>query len=126
MFYCLPNAFDGQVVASLAANGKIVVFFLPVHVHGKCQVLAGLEKMQLFLQQERIGAEIDVFLARDQALDDLVNLRVHQGLAAGDRNHRCAALVHRFEAIFGTQIRFQNVRRILDFTAPRASQVATE
>ena len=62
------DAFDRQIVAAFAANGKIVVFALAVHVNGERQILAGLEEVQLFLQQQRVGAEIDVFLARDQAL----------------------------------------------------------
>ena len=39
------NALDGQLIAALAANREIVVFFLPVHVHRERQILAGLEKM---------------------------------------------------------------------------------
>ena len=54
-----------------------MMFFLPVHVHGKRQVFAGLEKMQLFFQQERIGAEVDVLLARNEPFNNLFNLRVH-------------------------------------------------
>ncbi len=95
LFYCFSDSLDSQLVATLTANGKIVMLFLPVHVHGEGQVLAGLEKMKLFFQEQRVGAEIDVLLPRHQALDDLLDLRVHQ-------------------------------RRILNFAASRACQVAAE
>jgi len=69
-------------------------------MHRERQIFAGLEKMQLFLQEQRIGTEIDVLFPRDQAFDDLVDLRVHQRLATGNRNHGRAALVHGLEALF--------------------------
>ena len=62
--------------------------------------------MQLFLEQQGIGAEIDVFLPRDETLDDLIDFRVHQRLAAGNRNHRRAALVHGLETFFRAQVCF--------------------
>ena len=53
--------------------------------------LLGLKRCSFFFKQEGVGAEIDVFLALDQAAyDDFVDLRVHQRLAAGDGNHRRA------------------------------------
>ena len=71
----MPSTRD--VVAALAADGEVVVLALAVHVDAERQVLARLEQVDLFLQQQRVGAEVDVLLARDQALDDLVDLRVH-------------------------------------------------
>ena len=52
-----------------------MVLFLSVDVNGEAQVLAGLKQVQLFFQQERIGTEIDVLLACDQAFDDFSDLR---------------------------------------------------
>ena len=66
-----------DVVAALAADREIVVLVLPVQVHAEGQVLARLEEVDLFLQQQRVGAQVDVLLPRHQALDDLVDLRVH-------------------------------------------------
>jgi hypothetical protein len=96
----LADAVEGEFVSAFAAHGKIVVLFLPVHVNGEAQILAGLEQVQLFFQQQRVGAEIDIFLARDQAFNNLGDLRMHQRLAAGDRNHGRSALVDRLEAVF--------------------------
>jgi len=103
-----------------------VVLFLAIHVDGEGQVFAGLEEVELFFEEQRVGAEINVFLARDEAFDDLVNLRVHQRLAARDGNHRRAALVYGFEALFRRQFCFQDVGGILNFSAAGAGQVAAE
>ena len=51
---------------------------------------------------------------------------MHQRLAAGDRHHRRAAFLNRAEALFGRQILFQNVGRVLDLAASGAGQVAAE
>ena len=93
------NAVDRDVVAAFAADREIVVLALAIHVHGERQVLARREKMDLFFQQQRVGAEVDVLLARDQPVDDLVDLRMHQRLAAGDGDHRRAALFDGLEAL---------------------------
>ena len=61
------NAFDGFVVGAFAADRKIVVLALAVHVHGERKILTGREFVKAFGQQQRVGAEVDVLLARDQA-----------------------------------------------------------
>ena len=99
---------------------------LSVHVNGEGEVLAGLEQVQLFLQQERVGAEINVFLARDQAFDDLSDLRVHERLATGNAHQRNAAFFDCLEALLGREILLEDVRRVLDLAASGASQVAAE
>ena len=82
--------------------------------------------MELFFQQQRVRAEIDVLLARHQTFDDLVDLRMHQRLAAGDRNHRRAAFLDRLEALLRRQVHLQDVGGILNLAASRAGQVAAE
>ena len=67
--------------------------------------------MQLLLEQNGVGAEVDVFLPRHQAGDDLVDLRMQQRLAAGNADHGRAAFVGGAEAFFGRQVFLQNVRR---------------
>ena len=56
LFHRFPDSFDGQIVATLAANGKIVMLFLPIHVHRERQVFAGLKKSKFFFEQQRVGA----------------------------------------------------------------------
>ena len=55
--------------------------------------------MQLLLEQQRVGAEIDVALARDQRGDDLVDLLVHQRFSARDRHHRRLAFLDGIDAL---------------------------
>ena len=93
-------ALEGLVVAAFQADGKIVVLALAVHVDGKGQELAGLEQIDLLLQQQRVGAEVNVFLARDQAGDDFADLRMQQRLAAGNGDGGSAAFIDRAEALF--------------------------
>jgi len=57
------DSLDRQVKSAFAADGKVVVFFLPVNVNGKRQVFAGLEEVQLFFQQQGIRAKINILLA---------------------------------------------------------------
>src|SRR5690349_24516672 len=56
---CFLDSIERQIVSAFAADREVVVLFLPIHVNGKRQVLAGLEEMKLFLKQESIGAEIN-------------------------------------------------------------------
>ena len=120
------HAFNGLIVSTFAADREIVVLTLAVHVDGKRQVLARLEQIELFLEQQRVGAEIDIFLARHQAFHDLADLRVHQRLAAGNAHHGCAALIHGSEALLRREFFLQDVRRILDLAAARARQVTAK
>ena len=90
------------------------------------QVLARLEDIELLLEQQGVRAQIDELLARDDAFDDLVDLLVDQGLTAGDRNDRRAALVDRLEALFDAQPAIQDRVRIVDLAAARTGQIAPE
>ena len=114
----------GDLVAAFLADGEVVVLLLAVHVDGEGEVLARREEVQLFAQEQRVGAHVDVLLARDEALHDLVDLRVHERLAAGDGDGRDAAFVDRAEAFFRREMLLQNMAGILDFPASRARQIA--
>src|SRR5579875_2818819 len=116
----------GDLVATLAADRKVVMFTLAVQVDGKTEVLAGLEKMQLLFEKKSISAEIDVLLARDQTFNDFGDLRVHQRLAAGNGHRWCATFINRFKTFVRCQLAFEYMRRILDFAAAGASKIAPE
>ncbi len=124
--HCLPDALDGHVVRPLPADGEVVVVLLPVHVDAEREVLARLELVELGLEQQRVRAEVDVLLAGHQPLDDLLDVRVQQRLAAGDGDHRGPALVDGLEAVGRRQLLLQHVGRVLDLPAPGAGQVAAE
>src|SRR5262249_17272937 len=99
---------------------------LAIEMNAERQVLRGLEKMEFFFQEKCIAAQINVFLARYQACNDLSDLRMQQRFAARDRHHRCAAFIYGFEAFLGRELALQNMRRILNFAASSAGEVAAE
>ena len=89
---------DGFLEAAFHADRFVVMLLDAVEMHREEQIGRRLEQMQLLLQKQRIGAQRDELLARDDAFDDLADLFVDQRLAAGDRDHRRAAFVDRVEA----------------------------
>ncbi len=82
--------------------------------------------MQAALELERVGAEVDVLPAGDEALDDLDNLRVQERLAAGDGDHGCAALFDGLETLLGREHALEDVGWVLHFAAAGAGQVTAE
>src|SRR5579872_407336 len=122
----LFNRIQRNVVPTLAANRKVVFLALSIKVNAEGQIFAGPEKMNFLLQQQRIRAQINVFPPRHQPLNNLRNLRMHQRFAARNRNHGRAALLNRAKTLLRRKIFFQNVRRILNLPATRASQIAAE
>ena len=103
-----------------------MLFALPVEVHTECQVFAGLEEIDLFLQQQSIRAEVDVFLAGYQAFDNFADPRMHQRLAAWDRDHGRATFIDSAEAFFRAQVLLQDVGWVLNFATPRTRKIAAE
>ena len=92
----------------------------------KVRYLDGVNSGRRLLEFERVGAEVDVLFARDEAVDDLDDLRVEQRLAAGDGDHGRAALFNGGEALLGRELLFEDVRRVLHLAAAGAGQVAAE
>ena len=82
--------------------------------------------MQPLGKQQRVGAEINVFLAGHQPVHDLDDLRVHQRLAARNADDRRAAFLNRAETFLGSELFFQDVRGILDLAAAGTGQVAAQ
>ncbi len=120
------HAFDGYVIAAFAADGKIVMFSFTVHVNREAEVFARLEEMQLLLQQQRIRAQINVLLARHQSLYDLLDLGMHERLAARNGHGRRAAFINGPEALLRRKLALQNVGRILDFAAAGTGEITPE
>ena len=65
-------------------NDQVVGRFHPVEVDIDENATAGAEQVELLDELRSVRAEIDVFATRDQPLNDLVDLRMQQGLAAGE------------------------------------------
>ena len=80
--------------------------------------------MQLLLEQERVRAEVDVALARDQRGDDLIDLLVHQRLAAGDGDHRRLAFLDGVDALLHRETPLEDGILVLDLPAAGTRQIA--
>src|SRR5213075_2972254 len=98
-----PDGLNGAVVDPRLADRAIVVFLVAIEMDRPGEKRVGLELVDLFFEQQRVGAEIDEFLAGDDALDDLFDLAMEQRLAAGDDDDRRTALIDRLEALGNTQ-----------------------
>jgi hypothetical protein len=103
-----------------------VFFALAIHVNGKGQIFAGREQVQLFFEQQRVGAEVNIFFARHQAVHNFGDLGMHQGLAAGNADHRRATFFNRAKTFLGAQLLFQNVGGILNLAAASAGEITAE
>ena len=116
----------GHVVDALAADGVIVLLPRTVEVHRKRQVRGGGEEWQHLLEFQRVGAEVEIFLAGHDAGHDLLDLRMQQRLPAGNRNERGTAFIHRGEALLGREMGPQHLRRMLDLATATTGEVAAK
>src|SRR3989442_1995369 len=78
------------------------------------------EQVDLFLEQQRVGAEVDEFFAGDDALDDLLDLTVQQRLATGNDDDRRAAFIDRLEAFADAEALVEDRVGIIDLAAAGA------
>ena len=117
---------DRHVPDAVAADRVVVILFKPVDVDGEGQVRIRLEVLQLALQQDRVGAEVDELLALGEAVGDLDDVLVDQRFAAGDRHHWRAALLHRVPALLRREPAAQDVGRMLNLAAAGAFEVALQ
>src|SRR5208282_3447432 len=111
---------------AVLAHRMVVLLLETVEMDGEGEVGRGLEEVELLLQEERVGAEVDELLARDDALDDLVDLLVEQRLAAGNRHYRRAAFVDRLQAFRDREALVEDLIGIVDLAAADAGEVAAE
>lgn len=123
---CLFDSFEGDFVGSVATDGGVVFRFETVHVNAEGEVFGWFEEIDFSLEKEGVRAEVNVFFACDEAFDDLVDFRMDQRFATGDRDHGGSAFVGGGPALLGGQPFIQNVIRVLDLAATRTSEIATE
>ena len=122
----LLNAFEGGFVGAIAADGGVVFGFEPVHVHAEGEIFSWLKEIDLTFEEEGVGAEVNVFLAGDEAFDNFIDLGMDEGFAAGNGDHGGPALVRRGPALFGGKAFVEDVVGVLDLAATRAGEVTTE
>ena len=124
--HSFTDAIHGDFVSTFAANREVVVFLLAIEMDAEGEVLAWLEEMNLLFEQQSVGAQVNVLLARHQPFHDLVDFGMHERFAARNGNHGRAALIHRPEALLGRELALEHVGGVLDLAAACASQVAAE
>src|SRR5262249_44766476 len=64
--------------------------------------------------------------ASDEPGDDLVDLRMQQRFAPGNRDDRRSAFVDGPEALLGSEMLLEDVHRVLNLPATRTGEVAAE
>jgi len=122
----LLDSLKGDFVGSVAADGSVVFRFETVHVNAEGEVFGRFEEIDFPLEEEGVRAEVNVFFACDKALDDLVDFRMDQRFATGDRDHGGSAFLGGGPTLLGGQPFIENVIRVLDLAAARTSEIATE
>ena len=80
----------------------------------------------MLLEQQGVGAEVDVFLSGHDPRDDLVNLWVQERLTSRNRNHRGTAFIDGVQALFHRQMLPQDVRGVLDLPTTGTGEIAPE
>ena len=103
-----------------------MLFLEAVHVDREGELLMGLEGVEFALEEKRVGAKVDVAALLDEAVDDGVNFRMDEGLAASDADDGSTAFLGGGQSLLGRDALFENVLGILDFATAFALQIATK
>src|SRR5207237_6389468 len=90
------------------------------------EVLVGPELVQLALEQQGVGAEIDEAATLDEAPGDGADPGVEQRFAACDADDGRAALVGSAQAVLHREIPLQDRDGVLDLSAAGAGEIAAE
>ena len=122
----LADGRDGALEGARLGHGLVVMGFHAVQMDRESQIRRGRELAEVLFQKQGVGAQVDEFLARHDALDDFLDLLMDQGLAAGDRDDGCTTIIDRLQAFFHRQAFVQDVVFVIDLAAARAGQVAAE
>src|SRR5262245_6900713 len=89
---------NSRLKHALPADQFVVALLQSVHMNAKGQIRRGSEALDLTLKQDRIGAQVDEFLAFDQAAGDSIDIGVNEWLTTSDRYHRRPTFLSRFKA----------------------------
>src|SRR5271166_2785431 len=117
---------DSAIVNAFLAHRVIVLFAVAVEMDRPGEISAGFEQLDFLLQQQSVGAEVNEFLLRRNALDNLVDLPMQQRFAPCYHHHRCTAFVDGPEAFIDAEALIEDRVRIVDLSATSAGEVATE
>ncbi len=109
---------------TLVADSGVVPFGQAVEVDIEGQVGTGLKTLQLALDEQAVGAEVDKPFLPDELADNGVDLRMEQRLSAGNGHHRRAALPGRAHALVHGEHLLHDLARLVDLAASLAVEVA--
>ena len=123
---CFFDRARRDIENALLVDGAVMLVFQPIEMDRESQVRRRFEQVQFLFQKQRVGAEIDELLTRDQRLDDFANFLVDKRFAAGDRYNRCATFLGRLDAFRNTETAVQDRVRIIDLAATGTGKVAAE
>src|SRR5271169_753045 len=117
---------DGTIVDPSQAYRTVVVLAVAVEMHGPGEIGMWRELVELFFEQQRVGAQVDEFLALDDVSGDLADVAMQQRLTAGQNHDWGAAFIDRFQTFGNAQALIENRIGIVDFAAAGAGEVAPE
>src|ERR1700730_9888013 len=117
---------DRLVEHPFLADRLVMTLAAAVEVNRERQVRRRCVFVDVLGQQNCVGAQVDEFLARDDASDDLRHLLVDQRLTTRDGHHRCATFIHCMQRVFDAHPLLQRFLRIVDLAATGAREVALE
>ena len=103
-----------------------MIFAIAIEMDCPGEIRTRLEQVNLFLEEQGVGAEIDKFLLGHDKRGDLIDVAVQQRLAAGENHDRGAALVDRVETLFGAQALIEDRVRVVDLAAAGTGEVAAK
>src|SRR5271166_1731018 len=89
----LPDRGDREVEDAGLAYRPVMNLLETVKMHREEEIGRRLEQVQLFLEQQRVGAKRDKFLALDDTVDDRADLPMDEGLASGNGDDGSATFV---------------------------------
>ena len=124
--WAMLDRVDRALEAALLVDRLVVALLEPVDVHHPGEVAVRLELVQVLGQQQRVRAQEHDLPCGQQLPHDLVDLRVHQRLAAGDGDHRRAALLDRADRLLDRHALLEQRGRLRDLAAAGALEIAGE
>src|SRR6516165_2721892 len=117
---------DSTIVNAVLAHQAVMVIAVAVEMDCPGEISAGSEQLDFFLEQQSVGAEVNEFLLRRNALDNLVDLAVQQRFATRDHHHWSTTFIDGREALVDAQALIEDRVRVVDLVATGAGEVATE
>src|SRR6516165_9258462 len=103
-----------------------MVVAIAIEMNRPCEIGARAELLDLLLEQQRIGAEVDEFLACDQTRDDLIDVAVEQRLATGEHDDWGPTFIDGIKTLVDAQALIEDRVGVIDLATACTSEVAAK